>query len=297
MNERPSVINLTAADRAAMGDDGHDTPFVGKSEMTLVYAASPEVLVGGPSFVPGAQVGGYAVSQGDKRIAFNNGVLFHPIGFRLSHPEYGPDVGDKRGQYLRDHGVARPDAAVWRDADGFQIQKAGYYLPNGNAVVPTVTAYGLVNGFGVGFAMYRTAYNAGKDLVIRAERLRVKADIDGKTEELRGCTLGVFKFTSAFEKRGPYTVPIPVATLVGRLGEEGGPTLAAWRKIQPLRRAFKEGGDWTPIEAFDPPAPPELGTSRQGSVTVNDMSVQRSEANPPPIEDGGADWEIDDLDL
>ena len=126
MNERPSVINLTAADRAAMGDDGHDTPFVGKSEMTLVYAASPEVLVGGPSFVPGAQVGGYAVSQGDKRIAFNNGVLFHPIGFRLSHPEYGPDVGDKRGQYLRDHGVARPDAAVWRDADGFQIQKAGF---------------------------------------------------------------------------------------------------------------------------------------------------------------------------
>ena len=81
-------------------------------------------------------------------------MLFHPIGFRLSHPEYGPDVGDKRGQYLRDHGVARPDAAVWRDADGVQIQKAGYYLPDGNAVVPTVTAYGLVNGFGVGFAMY-----------------------------------------------------------------------------------------------------------------------------------------------
>ena len=28
MYERPSVINLTAADRAAMGDNGHDTPLI-----------------------------------------------------------------------------------------------------------------------------------------------------------------------------------------------------------------------------------------------------------------------------
>jgi hypothetical protein len=65
-----------------------------------------------------------------------------------------------------------------------------------------------------------------------------------------------------------------------------------------LRQAFKEGGEWTPMEALDPPAPPpELPLPRQGSTSVNGALVQRSEANPPPVEDAGPDWEIDDLDI
>ena len=40
-----------------------------------------------------------------------------------------------------------------------------------------------------------------------------------------------------------------------------------------------------------------METPKQGSVSVNDAPVQRSETNPPPVEDGDANWEIDDLDL
>jgi hypothetical protein len=295
MNERPSVIRLTAAD-SAWGDEGHDTPFVERQSMLLMYATSPDLVVGGPRFVFGARVGGYVVPQGDKRVAFNNGVLFHPIGFRLSHPEYTVDLGDTRGVYVGDHGVEPPEDMRWFKAGEANVAKPGYYRVNGglpgNKVTPTITAFGLVNGFGVSFAMYRSAFNVGKDLVIRAERLRVKAEGEGgQSGELKGCVLGMFKFGSRLEKMGPHNVPLPTATLVGKLGEANGPTLEQWRLAKQLRAAFKEGGDWTPMEVIEPPAPPPEALphrSDSGARSVVD------ENNPPPAVDGESDWEIDD---
>jgi hypothetical protein len=303
MNERPSVIHLTAEDRAGSIDNGHDTPFRDRQSVTLCHGMSPELMVGGSRFTPGAAIGDYVVPQGDKRVVFrgSTGFAAQIIGFDLSHPEYTVGVGaGDRGVFVCDHGRQGPEDMRWFKEGEKNVAKQGYYRVNGgqpgNKVVPTITAYMLVNGHGVAYAMYGTAYPIGRDLVTRAERLRVKATgPDGKPEELKGCTLGKFLFTSRFEKKA-YTYPVPVAEILGKLGEAGGPTLEEWRKIQPLRQAFKEGGNWVPAEALDPPAPPpELPP--KASVTVNDVKVGGlSEVDPPPPE-GDADWEIDDLDL
>jgi hypothetical protein len=302
MNERASTIHLTAADKAAMGDDSHDTPFKDRQSVVLCHGMSPELMAGGSRFAHGAAIGDFVVPQGDKRVVFkgSSGFVAQVIGFDLSHPEYTVGVGDDRGVFVCDHGRQGPEDMRWHKAGEAGVAKAGYYRVNGghpgNKVTPTVTTYMLVNGYGVVYAMYGTAFRVGRDLVNRAERLRVKVEVDGKIEELKGCTLGKFRFTSQFEKK-TYTYPIPVVGIVGRLGEAGGPTLAEWRMIQPMRQAFKAGGEWTPMEALDPPAPPELPLPRQSSISANNAPVQHSETNPPPVENGDADWEIDDLDL
>jgi hypothetical protein len=298
---------------AAVGDDdGRDLQFRDRQNVVLCHATSPELMAGGPRHAPGAAIGDYVVPQGDKRAVFKGSTGFAAlvIGFDLSHPEYTVGVGaGDRGVFVCDHGrEAPPDTDFLKAAGGVSnrigpyaaglVAKTGHYRIGadgkpGNKVTPTISAFLLVNGFGVVYAMYGTAFPIARDqLVARAERLRVKVDgPDGKPEELKGCTLAKFKFTSKVETKA-YSYPVPVIDLLGKLGEASGPTLAEWRMIQPLRQALRAGGNWTPIEAFDPPAPPELPPQR--AVNVNDNSAQRSEANPPPAEDGGRDWEIDD---
>jgi hypothetical protein len=242
MNEMRS--KLTAEDYDLVrGDDGHDTPFRDRQSMVLVYGSSPELVFGGSRYVKGAEIGGYVAPQGDKRVPMKS-VLMQTVVFTLTHPEYtlGDGEGD-RGQFVCDHGVKPPSDMKFLKASGGLVKKTGHYRVGadgkpGNKVAPTITAYGLVNGFGASYAMYGTAYGAGREFAGRAERLMVRVDppliitqpggpaID--VPELRGCALGIFELTSRFEKMGPYRVPVPVMTLVGKLGEEGGPTLEQW---------------------------------------------------------------------
>ena len=287
-------FQLTDADRASfLCDDGRDTPFRDRQSMSLNHATSPALVIGGSAHVPGAVIGGYTVSLGDERVPMAS-VLFQVIAFTLSHPEYTVGLGDgDRGVFVCDHGVAEPSGMKFLKQGERGVAKAGFYRINdgrpGNKVVPTVTAYGLVDGHGISYAMYGTAFKPGKDWVIRAERLRAKAEIDGKIEELRGCTLGRFKLTSAIEKKGMLSYPVPVITLVGKLGEAGGPTFEQWLLVKQLRKAFKDG-DWTPAEAIDPPdPPPALEEPQRGSIDVRSGSGAWNNAPLPDRYDGPDD--------
>jgi hypothetical protein len=152
----------------------------------------------------------------------------------------------------------------------------------------------LVNGHGCTYAAYSTAFPIVRDsLVIRAERLRVRVEgADGKPEELKGCTLGKFRFASRIEKKA-FEYPVPVITLAGKLGDKDGPTLEEWRQTKALRKVLKEGGDWAPvIDHFEPPEPPPEALPkpdiRSGKGAWND--------NAPPVEgyDGPDDGPDDD---
>jgi hypothetical protein len=139
-----------------------------------------------------------------------------------------------------------------------------------------------------------TARQPIKELVIRAERLRTKVEIDGKIEDVRGVTLGAFRFTTAFEKK-VYTYPVPVLTLVGKLGEANGPTLEEWRHLQRLRQAFKQGLDWMPQDAIDPPAPPEAlpASPGKGSIDIRSGHGAWDDGAPPHTDyEGPEDDEI-----
>ena len=286
------------------GGDGRDTPFLGKQSVVLTHGMSPELMVGGPRFVRNAKIGSWVVPQGDARVPFDGetGFVAQIIGFDLSHPEYTVGIGDDRGVFVCDHGRQAPkDMKFLYAADG-RVKKSGHYRVEidgqpGNKVVPTIGVSMVVNGYGVVYDAYGTAFAPTKELVIRAERLRVKVEVDGKAEQLRGCTLGKFRFTSRFEKKA-YTYPVPVMTLIGKLGEADGPTIEEWRLALDLRQAFKEGLDWVPNEALDVPAPPAealpppSSSSPKLTTTINDVVT---EVNPPPPggeEDYGFDDEI-----
>jgi hypothetical protein len=249
-------LNFTAADRAAQGDGAPDLLFKERQGITLAHQVSPELTPGDARHVPGLVIGGFAVPQGDVKVAFNDGFEFLLVGLTLDHPQYGADTAAGRGRYVTSHGVNMPREARWLDA-GPGVSKSGHYLPNGDKIVQTVTGHMLVGGFGCGYDFYGSAFKVGKALAISAQRLRaIGEDETGKRIEVRGCTLGRWRMTSFFEKKGAYTYPVPKATRIGKLGEAGGPTLEEWRVLQSLRQAFREGEEWMPMEAIEPPAPP-----------------------------------------
>jgi hypothetical protein len=269
MNEMKSTkpVLLRTEDAAYLyDDDGHDVPFRGKQGVAMIYGVSRQLTE-----IPGAEIGDFDVPQGDKRALFkaSTGFLFHPIGFELSNPEYTPDTPEGRGTFVIDHGVRWPEDSVFLKQGERGVARAGRYrIVDGkvaNRVVPTVAIYGLVGAHGVSYSCYGTAFAPAKDLAIRAERLRVKAEIDGRIQELQGCTLGLFQVTSAIEKKGDRRYPVPVFRLVGKLGEPGGPTPEQWRLAKQLRQAFKQGEDWVPAEAIDPPAPPVIDAGDEGA--------------------------------
>jgi hypothetical protein len=305
MNEHS--IKLAASDRALIqGGDSPDLPFREKSRIMLVHATAPELIVGDKRHAPGAQIGDYVVPLGDDRMVFRGaqGFEFQPIGFAISHPEYTPDSDAGRGTFVFDHGVRPPADARWfKVSDG--VRKAGQYRVvdgyPGNPVTPTITAYGLVCGCGVSYDFYRSAFPVGREFAVRAERLRARAEgADGKIEELRGVTLGVFRFTSAIERDGDYRYPLPIVSLIGKLGA-GGPSLEQWRSAQRLRQSFKQGLGWAPQEAMEPPDPPDppaplLGAPRRGSIDIRSgRGAWDDDADRPPAHtdyDGPSDGDV-----
>jgi hypothetical protein len=311
MNELRS-IQLNAEDYDLVhGDDVHDTPFQDRQAMVLVYGTSPELVFGGSRYVEGASIGSYVVPQGDQRVSMRS-VLFQPIVFTLTHPEFTVGDGDDRGAFVCDHGVKPPGDTDFLKASGDVsrkigpypaglVGKTGFYRINdrkpGNRVVPTITAFGLVNGFAASFAMYGTAWKVGRDFASRAARLTVKVDpplmVNEKdnalidVSELHGPTLGVFTLTSRMEK-GAYEYPVPVISAARKLGEDGGPTLAQWRLAQGLRRRFQRSGmmDWTPLEAIEVPAPPPEPGDR--ALPNPRAEIQRPR---PDIRSGRGAWD------
>jgi hypothetical protein len=141
-------------------------------------------------------------------------------------------------------------------------------LPNGDQVVATVTVYMMV-GYGgrqhpSAFRFSHSAYPVGKQLGSRAAALR--AVIDG--EKVRSCTVGKYSMTAVRESKNGKTYFVPKPTLLGVVGEPAGPTLPEYRFADQLRRAFKEGEDWTLLEPPEPAAETKV-----------------IEAEPPPADD------------
>jgi hypothetical protein len=303
-DQRP--IKLNAAD-TAWGYDGHDTPFVERQSVILCHGMSPDLIIGGPRFVPGAQIGWWVIPQGDKRVALPS-FVGHILAFEIGHPEYTLSGGENdRGVKIHEHGAIPPEDMDFIKKDGGYnrifgtyppglVSKSGHYRIRPDRkpyskMVPTILTYMLVNGHGCTYAAYGTAFPPVRDdLVIRAERLRLMGeDENGKPKEIKSCTLGKFQFASRMEKKA-FTYPVPVITLAGKVGDANGPTLEEWRQAMGLRKMIKDGGDWAPIAFSDalvaraegpPAAPPEA-------------SPHRSEIDPPPSEGGDPDWEIDD---
>jgi hypothetical protein len=227
-----------------------DLPFQDQHyPLVLLHAQSPQVISGDPR---GAMAGMFTGRLSDEQVLLAE-FAFLPIGFTLTHPEFAPN--QKRPIF--DHGKELPDGAEFRYA-GKGVARSGYYLPNGNQVVPTVTALMLVDYGGrqhaSAFRFMHSAYPIGRQFGSRAAA--VKAEVGG--EKIKGCTVAKYKMTAVLETKNGKSYFVPKPVLLGVVGEPAGPTLPEYRFADQLRRAFKQGEDWASLEPPEPPADTKL---------------------------------------
>jgi hypothetical protein len=266
MNKMTTLNTTTAVQQIrSISPDGYeaDLPFQNQHyPLKLLHLLSPEVIPGGQQQIKGAVPGMYAGPLGDEQVLFRS-FTYQLVGFTLTHPEFLPD----QKAPIHDHGERLPREAVFHYVrEGYP--RSGFYLPNGNEVVPTITALMLVDYGGrqhpSALRFSHSAFKRGRELYGRSGRL--KAVVDG--EPVRGCHLGKYEMTAVTETKGGKTYLVPKPTLLGVVGEPAGPTLPEYRFADQLRRAFKQGEDWTLLE---PPAPP--------------AETKVIEAEPPPADD------------
>jgi hypothetical protein len=276
---------LNDEDRALVEGDTPDLPSRDRKKIVLVQPTSPELVYGDKRYIQGASIGSFIIPKGDERVPVPSFTAI-AVGFNKRWDEYMPD----RGPYVASHD-AKPADCIWLDAKRDGVKKTGYARQNGNRVQEVVAAYLLLgNGFGGVYDFYGSATSIGRDFADRAGRL--KATVGGS--DIHTCTVGMWGFKSRTEQgaEGRYCLPVP--SLIGKLGEEGGPTLKQWRQAQYLRRAFKDG---TPFIAAleDLAAPTALDTIMAGPPRpemIRHGAPSRA-MTPPDIGSGPARWDRD----
>jgi hypothetical protein len=293
MNDVP----FTAGDelRAALAGDTPDLISSVRSRLALMQTNNPETVrvEHNKRYHPEAQAGGFLCTWADgTRTAFNDGVVCSLVGFDLRWIEYHLDRGAERGKFIKSH-TEEPADYKWLKVGQLGMTKEGGYRLAAAAGKPysrcvkMLFAYLLIEGKGAVLAFYSTMLADGFDFVNQANRLQVKSANGG--EPLRGYALGRWRITSRPVERGGRPYFRPAVTLVGRLGELGGPSVEEVFAHNAVRQAFLKGLPWEleqpQIEDYSgaplplardwtPPAP--------SPVAANDQS---DELNPPPADE------------
>jgi hypothetical protein len=237
---------LTDADRALLrDDDSPDLPLSGPPRSGIIQSNSPELIPDDEAYLEGAQAGDIVLRFVDGRTLVKGSVGF--VAIAIGFDEVWVEYGANRGSYVDTH-TKKPDDADWR-TDPATGRKA-CLRPNNNKIENTVVAHLLVDGRGVNFPFRSTALSIGREFGQRAFSLRAK--LDGG--DVRGYPSGKRRIATRLEKEGDFRWFLPVVTLVGKVNQTGGPTIAEWRAAMTLRKAFREGLAWAP----DPPAPPSI---------------------------------------
>jgi hypothetical protein len=221
--------------------------------IALLQSNSPQLIRGNKAFVANAMAGTYLVPVGDGGIVLES-LDFLLLRFVLNHPEF--QKGGIGGP-IHDYGVDKPRDADFHYAhEGYP--RSGHYLPSGNEVVPTITAYmlAMIEGrlYPNIFRFTHSAHTIGKNLYFRTEKL--KAAVDGKEE--RGCAVGKYRLTATLRTDGGRSWFQPVCTVLGKVGEDRGPALEQARCAIGVREALLAGADWASLELPAPAATPSL---------------------------------------
>jgi hypothetical protein len=287
MNDVP----FTASDelRAALAADAPDLTSPVRARLALMQPNSPETVQAAHNkrYHPEARAGAFLCTWADgTRTAFNDGVDASLVGFDLRWIEYHLDRGAERGKFVAEH-AKQPVDYEWLKVGQRGATKEGAYRIGADGkpysrVVKTLFAYLLVGGKGAVLAFYSTALEDGFDFVNKANRLQIKT-ADGKS--LRGYALGKWRITSRPAERGGRPYFRPTAELLGKLGEQGGPSVEEVLAHNAVRQAFLKGLSWAEPQIEDhstlardwtPPSP------SPSPVAAND---QHDELNPPPADE------------
>ena len=258
-------IALTAEDRAVAQISSREAdlpPSAGLSS-SLLQNMSLALSQHEPGFLPGAAAGDFLLLYANGERSLVKGALGFAcsvVAFSRCFKEWLPDRGGFVASYEE-----RPEGADWSvAADG----RKAFLMPNGNRLEETVSSYLLVDGRGIVFDWKSSALRAGRDFHDRASHVR--AVVDGC--EVWGFGVSKWRIMSRLERgpRGSWFTP--TATMLGRLNEPDGPSLAEWRLAVKARQAFKSGAGWeepVTVPTLPPPAEKQQMSRRRKAALAD----------------------------
>ena len=199
--------------------------------------------------------------------------------------------------------------------DGYPMaMKEGRYAPDGSVWEHTIYLHSLVVAVGrpavhLAQPICGTLAFKGKSCEIgqnfyRSQLKAVEAVIEGKV--VRNMTLGLFEMSSEIERKRSYSWMAPKPTLIGVIGQPGGPSIEQSSVAKTLRDSFKQGRAWaseplpaiaapTPMEASQIPAP-ERTTPKSDIRSVPGASTSDLPIPPDKYNDGsGGPHSLDEV--
>ena len=256
---------------------GDDMPPGFADLIQLLQGMSRAMSPDDANHVDGAALGDFVIPRQDEQILVKGslGYTFLIVGAQCFWPEYLP----ARAGFVESHSVKPPDTRWLKPHESPDGREGNYRQSNSNRIEETWYVPGLIlldDGrppFIATYAFHGAACPIGRDMLRRAAR---KITVDGAL--VSNTVLTKWRMTSRSDKGvgGPYYLPQP--TIVGRVGEERGPTAEQWRLAANLRKTFKQG---LPFEG-EPPLPPEPVERTPRPVITNGRPIVRSVEEPPP---------------
>jgi hypothetical protein len=233
---------MSASDLALTAGDTPDVPSTVSAYVALMAALSQAVDPNSDRYIPGTRVGDLVIyTSSNKPKVFPGATGFKTMVLAFERLWIGRPEGDEPIRYPK-----KPPDVAWLDRGDHGVEQPGHYRigPDGelgNRVVLTLIAYLLVDGIDevVSLSFTKSALRmCGNGFMDMAQKIAVRIGPDG-LQWVTGCTLGKFRVTSRLVDNGTRRWHVPKVELIGRLGEEGGPTLEEWRHAQSLRIAAK----------------------------------------------------------
>jgi hypothetical protein len=218
---------------------------------------------------------------------------------------YGPTRGTDQGEYLETI-TDRPSRteADWRlGKDG----RRHWFYQDGREIKETLLIYMIVDGRVIAFRARSSALRPMKDMLNRAGRLlaRYPVEVNGKVENqlFHGPLVSKWRM-STFEHREAFRYWTPLPTLLGKLGQKGGPSFEEYLFARRARESFRQDGLLLGAPALAPPEPPPAIESKasiplppqSAKITVTSgPQAYASHEDPPPHDryDGPTDRDGD----
>jgi len=304
MGNMPSVPTssyaLTEEDRAllAQRDAYDDVPSRGPVLSNIIQPSGREMYSDSPKYIADARPGLIALRFSADDASAVASIACIPFAAQTRFNIFEPDMGTEQGDYI-DTLPKKPSEATWRpNANG----KKKLLMPDGRVVQEQRIVYAIVDGRPIALETHSTGLRAIDDWLARAKSVRVDyAHPGGTTERYRGMPFANWKVATLERRESSYRWYVPQVTLIGRLGEDGGPTLAESLAARRMREGFVEEGV-IPDDAYiptprlsAPPTGPALASNAQDGIRRGSASFTTGISAPPPVSYDGPDEE-DDLD-
>jgi hypothetical protein len=272
MQDERDPNNFTPEERALVESGAEpDLPSGVPPLAELLQSTSLQLQPGNTDFVLGACQGDFLVPRDGAYTLLKGtiGITFVPVGFETQWPQFRPF---RQGWAGVTH-AEKPASAKWLlpektfDKPASPDGKQGLYLIDadgkpGDKIEETLYLHALVlpgDGHpphGASFSFHSTSLKIGNAFEKRARNLQVGTN----GQPLKGYVVGKWRLTSYYKKPEAFGWWEPVLTLLGKLGEERGPTREEMLYAARLRANFKQG--LTPVleasrEALEIEGPPE----------------------------------------